>query len=48
MSPSLLVLAAACCLVTGVHSGALQVKSDAADNLLASHELVFMNFYANW
>lgn len=36
------------CLVSHVHSGALQVKTDTADNLLASNELVFMNFYANW
>jgi len=31
-----------------VQPGAVQVKTDNADSYLGGHELVFLNFYANW
>ncbi len=31
-----------------VHPGALQITNGNADSVLASKELVFVNFYANW
>uniref|UniRef100_T1J2G5 Thioredoxin domain-containing protein n=1 Tax=Strigamia maritima TaxID=126957 RepID=T1J2G5_STRMM len=36
------------CLVPSVFSGAVQLNSNNFDDLVASHEVVFLNFYADW
>jgi len=37
-----------CSYLTYVYGGAIQLTSSNIDSILSSHEVVFVNFYANW